>query len=138
MSHCILTCGGTVYLQVAQGRVWTGGQALDRGLVDHIGGLWRALQVAEELQQVDLHTHSTANNTNTAVNSTSTNNTNATNTSSSALTTNDHSVYKVEILSKRSSSMFNTISSLVHIVSGGNGVRGALRVLKLMQNAVAM
>lgn len=31
--------------QVAQGRVWTGGQALEQGLVDHIGGTSRALEV---------------------------------------------------------------------------------------------
>lgn len=33
---------------VAQGRVWTGHQALERGLVDEIGGLERALQIAKE------------------------------------------------------------------------------------------
>ncbi len=31
---------------VAQGRVWTGRQALDHGLVDHLGGLQQALQAA--------------------------------------------------------------------------------------------
>jgi ClpP class serine protease len=36
-------------LQVAQGRVWTGQQARERGLVDHIGGLWKALDVAVAL-----------------------------------------------------------------------------------------
>jgi ClpP class serine protease len=33
---------------VAQGRVWTGHQALERGLVDEIGGLDRAIQIAKE------------------------------------------------------------------------------------------
>lgn len=36
-------------LEVAQGRVWTGRQALDVGLVDEIGGLWSALDVACKL-----------------------------------------------------------------------------------------
>jgi protease-4 len=33
---------------VAQGRVWTGHQAQERGLVDEIGGLERALQIAKD------------------------------------------------------------------------------------------
>lgn len=33
---------------VAQGRVWTGLQARDQGLVDHIGGMWRAIEVLKE------------------------------------------------------------------------------------------
>lgn len=33
--------------EVAQGRVWTGRQAKDRGLVDHIGGLAKAVEVAK-------------------------------------------------------------------------------------------
>ncbi|MBI4603384.1 MAG: signal peptide peptidase SppA [Planctomycetes bacterium] len=37
---------------VAQGRVWTGRDALERGLVDEIGGLRRALEVARELAGV--------------------------------------------------------------------------------------
>ena len=32
-------------LEVAQGRVWTGRQAVSRGLVDHIGGVWAALNI---------------------------------------------------------------------------------------------
>eukprot|EP00981_Chlorochromonas_danica_P000436 scaffold96_cov167-Ochromonas_danica.AAC.43 len=35
--------------EVAQGRVWTGRQALDRGLVDQIGGLWKAVEIASNL-----------------------------------------------------------------------------------------
>jgi len=35
--------------EVAQGRVWTGRQAKERGLVDHLGGLWKALEVAVSL-----------------------------------------------------------------------------------------
>src|SRR5215203_6107949 len=34
---------------VAQGRVWTGGQAKDRGLVDEFGGLDKAIEVAKQL-----------------------------------------------------------------------------------------
>jgi DNA-binding protein YbaB len=35
--------------EVAQGRVWTGQQAIDRKLVDQLGGFWKALEVAEQL-----------------------------------------------------------------------------------------
>jgi protease-4 len=34
--------------EVAQGRVWTGREALDRGLVDRLGGLDVALAMAKE------------------------------------------------------------------------------------------
>jgi protease-4 len=37
---------------VAQGRVWTGGQAKDRGLVDEFGGLDRAIDVAKQLANI--------------------------------------------------------------------------------------
>ena len=37
---------------VGQGRVWTGGQAKDRGLVDEYGGLDRAIEVAKELAKI--------------------------------------------------------------------------------------
>ncbi|MEJ7709347.1 MAG: signal peptide peptidase SppA [Pyrinomonadaceae bacterium] len=37
---------------IAQGRVWTGTQAKERGLVDEFGGLDRALEVAKELAQI--------------------------------------------------------------------------------------
>ena len=37
---------------IAQGRVWTGGQAKDRGLVDEFGGLDRAIEVAKELAKI--------------------------------------------------------------------------------------
>ncbi|HKS08946.1 MAG TPA: signal peptide peptidase SppA [Pyrinomonadaceae bacterium] len=37
---------------IAQGRVWTGGQAKDRGLVDDFGGLDRAIEVAKELAKI--------------------------------------------------------------------------------------
>jgi protease-4 len=37
---------------VAQGRVWTGAQAKDRGLVDEFGGLDRAVDVAKELAEI--------------------------------------------------------------------------------------
>eukprot|EP01033_Poteriospumella_lacustris_P015346 gene15348-10973_t len=34
---------------IAQGRVWTGREALARGLVDHMGGLWTAVDIARQL-----------------------------------------------------------------------------------------
>ena len=37
---------------VAQGRVWTGGQAKDRGLVDDFGGLDKAIEVAKQLAKL--------------------------------------------------------------------------------------
>src|ERR1700755_651112 len=37
---------------VAQGRVWTGAQAKERGLVDEFGGLDRAVEVAKELAKI--------------------------------------------------------------------------------------
>ncbi|HEX5888836.1 MAG TPA: signal peptide peptidase SppA, partial [Pyrinomonadaceae bacterium] len=37
---------------IAQGRVWTGGQAKERGLVDEFGGLDRAVEVAKELAKI--------------------------------------------------------------------------------------
>ncbi|KAL4444953.1 hypothetical protein ABPG77_004003 [Micractinium sp. CCAP 211/92] len=33
--------------EVAQGRVWSGQRAVQIGLVDHVGGLWRAIQLAK-------------------------------------------------------------------------------------------
>lgn len=36
---------------MAQGRVWTGRQALQRGLSDHMGGLWRALEIAVNMTE---------------------------------------------------------------------------------------
>ncbi|OQY29443.1 MAG: signal peptide peptidase SppA [Candidatus Cloacimonetes bacterium 4572_55] len=38
---------------VAQGRVWTGNQALERGLVDDIGDLTAAVEKAKELAEID-------------------------------------------------------------------------------------
>ncbi|MEA2204614.1 MAG: protease [Blastocatellia bacterium] len=37
---------------VGQGRVWTGAQGKDRGLVDELGGLDRAVEVAKELAKI--------------------------------------------------------------------------------------
>lgn len=37
---------------VGQGRVWTGGQAKDRGLVDEFGGLDKAIDVAKQLAKI--------------------------------------------------------------------------------------
>src|SRR5947209_2131633 len=38
--------------QIAQGRVWTGAQGKENGLVDEFGGLDRAVEVAKELAQI--------------------------------------------------------------------------------------
>jgi protease-4 len=38
---------------VAQGRVWTGRQARERGLVDELGGLDRAVAIAKERAKLD-------------------------------------------------------------------------------------
>lgn len=38
--------------EVAQGRVWTGFQAKDKGLVDEFGGLNRAIEIAKELAKL--------------------------------------------------------------------------------------
>jgi protease IV len=38
---------------LAQGRVWTGRQARERGLVDELGGLDRAIQIAKEKARLD-------------------------------------------------------------------------------------
>jgi protease-4 len=40
---------------IAQGRVWTGRQAHERGLVDEIGGLDRAIQIAKERAKLDIN-----------------------------------------------------------------------------------
>src|ERR1041385_7869470 len=37
---------------IAQGRVWTGGQAKERGLVDDFGGLDKAIEVAKQLAKI--------------------------------------------------------------------------------------
>lgn len=37
---------------IGQGRVWTGGQAKDRGLVDEFGGLDKAIEVAKQLAKI--------------------------------------------------------------------------------------
>jgi len=37
---------------IAQGRVWTGAQAKDRGLVDEFGGLDKAIEVAKQLAKI--------------------------------------------------------------------------------------
>ena len=39
---------------VGQGRVWTGHQALERGLVDELGGLGRAIRLAKERAKLDV------------------------------------------------------------------------------------
>lgn len=36
----------------AQGRVWTGSQALEKGLVDHLGGYWKAIEVAKKAADI--------------------------------------------------------------------------------------
>lgn len=39
--------------EVAQGRVWTGRQALEHGLIDEVGGLDRAIALAKEMAGID-------------------------------------------------------------------------------------
>jgi protease-4 len=41
---------------VAQGRVWTGRQASELGLVDELGGLDRAIAIAKERARIDADT----------------------------------------------------------------------------------
>ncbi len=40
---------------IAQGRVWTGKEALEKGLVDELGGLEDAISVAAELAEIDAY-----------------------------------------------------------------------------------
>ena len=40
-------------MKVAQGRVWTGRQAMERGLVDSSGGLFAALDLVTRLANKD-------------------------------------------------------------------------------------
>lgn len=46
---------------IGQGRVWTGEQALDRGLVDKLGGMDVAIEEAASLAGVTAYTVTTAN-----------------------------------------------------------------------------
>ena len=39
--------------EIAKGRVWTGAQAKDIGLVDELGGVMKAIEVAKELAEID-------------------------------------------------------------------------------------
>ncbi|OGC91798.1 MAG: signal peptide peptidase SppA [candidate division Zixibacteria bacterium RBG_16_53_22] len=38
---------------IGQGRVWTGRQALERGLVDSYGGIWEAVELARQKARID-------------------------------------------------------------------------------------
>ncbi|MDQ3070115.1 MAG: signal peptide peptidase SppA [Acidobacteriota bacterium] len=42
---------------IAQGRVWTGRQARDLGLVDELGGLWKAIAIAKQRAKLDPSRH---------------------------------------------------------------------------------
>ena len=42
--------------EIARGRVWTGEQAKENGLVDEIGGFMKALEIAKELAEIDVDT----------------------------------------------------------------------------------
>ncbi|MEX2273201.1 MAG: signal peptide peptidase SppA [Vicinamibacterales bacterium] len=42
---------------IAQGRVWTGRQARDLGLVDDLGGLWKAIAIAKQRAKIDPARH---------------------------------------------------------------------------------
>ena len=39
--------------EIAKGRVWTGAQALDIGLVDELGGMMRAIEIAKDMADID-------------------------------------------------------------------------------------
>jgi len=39
--------------EIAKGRVWTGEQALEIGLVDELGGIMRAIEAAKEMADID-------------------------------------------------------------------------------------
>jgi protease-4 len=45
--------------EVARGRVWTGADALERGLVDELGGFWTAVDSVKELAGIDPETEVT-------------------------------------------------------------------------------
>ena len=42
--------------EIAKGRVWTGEQALEIGLVDELGGILRAIELAKEMADIDADT----------------------------------------------------------------------------------
>lgn len=42
--------------EIAKGRVWTGAQAKDIGLVDELGGIMKAIEVAKEMAEIDADT----------------------------------------------------------------------------------
>ncbi len=42
--------------EIAKGRVWTGAQAKDIGLVDELGGIMKAIEVAKEMAEIDTDT----------------------------------------------------------------------------------
>ncbi len=42
----------SISTRLRQGRVWTGAQAKDRGLVDEFGGLDKAIEVAKQLAKI--------------------------------------------------------------------------------------
>lgn len=48
--------------EVAQGRVWTGRQALQEGLTDHMGGLWKAIEIAANMSCYHLPKNYNSNN----------------------------------------------------------------------------
>jgi protease-4 len=39
--------------EIAKGRIWTGAQARDHGLIDELGGLYRAIDLAKEVAGID-------------------------------------------------------------------------------------
>ena len=43
-------------LEIAKGRVWTGEQAKEIGLVDELGGIMKAIDVAKELANIEAET----------------------------------------------------------------------------------
>ena len=49
-------CRSTASQEVARGRVWTGADALERGLVDELGGFWTAVDDVKMLAGIDADT----------------------------------------------------------------------------------
>jgi protease-4 len=49
-------------LEVARGRVWTGADAKERGLVDELGSFWTAIDAAKKLTGIDAETRVTLKN----------------------------------------------------------------------------
>ena len=137
--------------------MWTGAQALDRGLVDHIGGLWRALQVADELcgvrgggvrgisarvdgvldGKVRANSGVSVNATGANATGTTTDSTDYSQNANTSANTTVPKVYRVEIMSGAQRGVLKFVGSVLRMVSGGgDDVRGARGVLRLIRRVV--